>query len=122
MAMEGVFAPGAKLNASLVQDADAPTNPFRHKYHPDHDNLDPHFEPIAAGKPAESFTVRRDLELEFTVPGTASDDDPALGHDLLEGQYRETVTGLHRQPIRVEGTFRLRRLTDVTELNPTPRP
>lgn len=120
--MQGVFTPGGTLRASIVQEGDAPTNPFKHKYHPDHDNLDTHFEPLAEAARAEAPTVRRDLELEFALTGGASDGDPALGHDLLEGVYRETLTGLHRQPIRVEGTFRLRRLTDVTELNPTPRP
>lgn len=119
--MEGVFAPGAKLKASLLQEGDAPTNPFKHQYHPDHDNLDPHFEPLASEAALEAFPVRRDLELEFAATAPDSHRDPALGHDRLEGVYRETLTGLHRHPIRVAGTFRLQRLTDLTDLNPVPR-
>jgi hypothetical protein len=119
--LDGRFAPGAKLRTSILQEGDAPTNPFKHKYHPDHDNLDPHFEPIAAEAALESFTVRRDLELEFATTAPGSRDDPALGQDRLEGVYRETLTGLHRHPIRVAGTFRLQRLTAITDLNPAPR-
>lgn len=119
--MDGRFTPGGKLTTLILQEGDAPTNPFKHKYHPDHDNLDPRFEPLASEKALESFTVRRDLELEFTTTAPGSRDDPALGHDRLEGVYRETLTGLHRHPIRVAGTFRLQRLTEITDLNPAPR-
>ena len=119
--MDGRFAPGGKLTTLILQEGDAPTNPFKHKYHPDHDNLDPHFAPLASDEALESFTVRRDLEIEFTTTAPGSRDDPALGHDRLEGVYRETLTGLHRHPIRAAGTFRLQRLTGITDLNPEPR-
>ena len=40
----------------------------------------------------------------------------------MEGIYRETLTGLHKQPILVQGTFRLSRASFIAELNPSLTP
>ena len=40
----------------------------------------------------------------------------------MEGTYRETLTGLHKQPILVQGNFRLSRASFIAELNPNPTP
>ena len=43
---------------------------------------------------------------------------PDWGYGEMGGSYRETITGLHRNPIRVSGYFTLKRVSDIAELNP----
>lgn len=113
--LSGTFAAGATVSGSIHLDASFPTNPFRHRYHPDHDNLDERFTDFRA----EAYAVTRafSLELSDTDPGDGP-SSPDYGYGQLAGTYRETVTGLHRQPIHAEGTFRLRRISEVAILNP----
>ncbi len=102
----------------MLLDYDADTNPFVHRYHPDHDNLDARFESkLPAGR--ESFTVRRAVTLEFkpTLEGVS---DPAWGITMLGGTYTESVTGLRSTPITTKGTFILYRVADVPTLLKTP--
>ena len=106
---------GKELRGALSTDHDDRLNPFKHLYHPDHDNLDPRFEKkLAEGK--ESFSVERELSLVF-----ARDPEegclPGWGDDQLSGTYRETIRGIHSQPIRVEGVFRLYQMSGVDRLN-----
>jgi len=58
------------LDFSILIDPDDPLNPYKHKYHPDHDNLDVKFNPIDfnAVDPYlwESSEVRRRIKLELT--------------------------------------------------------
>lgn len=105
----------------LVFDVEMPhdhrLNPFVHRYHPDHDNLDARFEnTLEAGR--ESFTIRRAITLEFD---NGADPDrleiSGLGDQHFGGVYKETITGVHRSAIRVEGIFRLHRAADVGLLN-----
>ncbi|MCA9416659.1 MAG: hypothetical protein KC917_10325, partial [Candidatus Omnitrophica bacterium] len=103
-------------SVTIVLDYDDPLNPFKHKYHPDHDNLDRRFE-NQLGPGNESFTIIRGIEMEFT------EDDPdgfasvGLGDTLLVGFYRETIDGLHRDDLHVSGTFRLKKMSSVDTLN-----
>lgn len=113
--LDGTFATGQSVSATLTLAESFATNPFRHKYHPDHDNLDARYTDFQA----EAYAVVRAITLEFSAvdPG----EGPALpdyGYRHLGGTYRETVTGLHREPIHAEGTFRLRRISEVAVLNP----
>ena len=98
VALDGEFSPGGALSGLIQLPADFPTNPFRHRYHPDHD------------EPAESFAIQRRLRLEFSASG----DDTGV----LEGLYRESLSGLHRQEIRVGGSFTLERISHTPILNP----
>lgn len=120
--LEGLFTPTGRLTGRIEQAADAPTNPFKHRYHPDHDNLDADFEPITDPAQFESFAVVREVEFEFAATDPAGGSEPAYGYDLIAGIYHETLRGLHRHPIRVQGSFRLRRLSEVDVLNPQPQP
>jgi hypothetical protein len=122
LALNGLFTPTGRLTGRIVQPADSPTNPFKHRYHPDHDNLDVNFGPITDPARTESFAVSRDLEFEFSAADPGASPDPAYGYDVVAGTYREALGGLHKELIRVEGTFRLRRLSDSDTLNPQPRP
>jgi hypothetical protein len=111
--------PSSLFTCQLVLDYDDPLNPFKHKYHPDHDNLDAHFlQKLPEG--VESFTVTRQVQLQFTA---TAPDNLALagwGDTQLGGIYTETITGLHQQPLYIQGTFRLQQASRTIGLNGKP--
>lgn len=93
-----------------------PLNPFKHKYSPDHDNLDAKFNAFPESLSPylwESFEVRRRILLSLT-------DDPPLvdpadaqalavevdwGGQVWGGLYQEVIQGIHKNPITVKGYF-----------------
>ncbi len=116
--MQGEFEHELTLD-SLAMGYDDPLNPFKHKYHPDHNNLDERFEnQLREG--IESYTIKRSINLLFT------DDDPegltltGYGDDMLGGVYKETIQGVHRDQIKVEGKFRLQKASSISRLNEAP--
>ncbi len=123
IAMTGTFPTPASavgtITCPVPLDYDDPLNPFKHKFHPDHNNLDEHYATkLADGD--ESWSITRDVSLAF-ADYSASLDDAAYagwGDKWLGGTYSETITGLHRTPLYVQGTFRLNYVSDVAELNP----
>jgi hypothetical protein len=114
--LTGFFATGQRLNGVLAQGHDDATNPFRHKYHPDHDNLNVRFD----GPAVEAYATTRQIELEFTATPPDGTSAPDYGHDVMGGIYREVISGLHKTNLYVRGTFRLARQSQITDLNPTP--
>jgi len=122
LVLSGSFAPGQSLTGEIQIKPDYPINPFRHKYHPDHDNLNSEFNPIGDSASQECYLVTRELEFEFPSAGTTSATELDSGYSVVAGVYRETLTGLHKQPIQVQGTFRLSRASYIAELNPSPTP
>jgi hypothetical protein len=116
--LNGTFATNETLSATLTLPFDHPNNPFLHKYHPDHDNMNVRFD----GPAVESYAVARQLELELTASPPAGPESPDYGFDEVGGNYREIITGLHKTPIHVSGTFRLRRTSYIAELNPSATP
>jgi hypothetical protein len=122
LALNGNF--GGTLSGQVPVGRSLPTNPTRHKFHPDHDDLDAQYLPLPNPRPAnatpdqdEVWDITRGLQLTFDSPPSGSDPGNAT---LRTGTYRETIAGLHKQPIVVEGIFTLRRVNQLTELNPTP--
>jgi hypothetical protein len=122
LAMDGGF--GSALTGTVVVDRNLPTNPMKHRYHPDHDDLDAQYRPLPNPPPAnatpdqdEVWQIIRKLELVFDAAGNSDRPSDAA---LRTGTYRETLTGLHRQGLVTEGTFTLRRINQLTELNPAP--
>ncbi len=109
----GSFAIGNTLSNTIVIPPDLPTNPFRHKYHPDHDNLDASFKQFKA----EAYEVRRAIELQFSDRDPAGKATPGYGYDVIAGRYRETVSGLHKTNIVAQGNFRLQRVLPIGLLN-----
>jgi len=108
------LALGASVSASWALPADAPLNPFKHRYHPDHDNLDASFRVFRQ----EAYPVRRTVRL--TLPeGQGSVSNPAAGQEELEGLYEEAVEGLHRTTITARGSFRVKRVLAVGALDPS---
>ncbi|HRW07990.1 MAG TPA: SdrD B-like domain-containing protein [Caldilineaceae bacterium] len=67
---DGQFAGTTPLDFDLVIDAQDPLNPFKHKYHPDHDNLNAQFNPIDLDSVPpylwESYDVHRQIQLELS--------------------------------------------------------
>lgn len=120
------------LNFAIAIDYQDPLNPFKHKYHPDHDNLDAKFIPIDpdAVPPHlwEAYDVRRDIELEFTdlPPIDTITDTTTLaqqvgwGSEMWGGYYREVIKGLHKNDITVSGIFIIRHVLPLEEMAPQP--
>jgi hypothetical protein len=111
----GTFG-NSTLTASIALDYNNRLNPFKHVYHPDHNNLDERFEQtLPEGK--ESFSVARTVSLEFTPADPLGMNPPGWNDSEIGGVYRETIAGLHRNAIQVSGNFRLVRVTRTAALN-----
>jgi len=126
MPLTGSFAPGSAMTAEIFLGHDAATNPFRHQFHPDHDDKDREFRAlpgsiyagttVAAVEQQEVYELTRQISLQLDAPPTAA----VAGLPAWTGIYAETLRGLHRQPLFVAGTFTLKRANGLAELNPAP--
>jgi hypothetical protein len=106
-----VTVPGV-LTRTITIPFDDQTNPFVHQYHPDHDNKDARFQPLAAG--VESHTIQRSCTFTFTAtPPPGSLATTGWGSTVIGGTYSETLTGIHKEPIQLDGTFELRRASEI---------
>ncbi len=110
----GSVALDGTLVRTLTVPFDAPTNPFVHTYHPDHDNRDARLQPLPAG--VESPTFTRTLSFTFSPNPPASTNPVGWGTTVLGGTFGETITGVHRNPLVLSGTFELRRVSDLGDL------
>lgn len=99
--LDGDIGAGSRVSGELTLDETHPNNPFRHKYHPDH---------------KKGFVVTRTFTLDFDA-APQSTAPPGEGAVTLGGVYQETLTGLHKAPMTVEGRFELRQLNQVPTLN-----
>ncbi len=98
---------GSALSGGYTIPEDHPLNPFRHKYHPDHD----------CDQVGECFAVTRSFILTFSAAPPPGDSRPGWGDRLLGGTYEETITGLHKHSIVVGGRFEMTRVSSVAVLN-----
>lgn len=91
------------------------TNPFLHRYHPDHDNLESDFSTFKQ----EVNRIVRDVTLVFdsTPKENPTNPPPGWGVTVLGGTYTEHIRGLAKGPIKVEGNFTIRLASDVKQLN-----
>lgn len=131
---------GTQLSGVVTIGRELPTNPFKHKYHPDHDDLNAQFQTPAANLPPdqqEVWGVTRTLQLTFDPPPT-NNSSPSSGYSERTGTYLETLSGvgttrlptnpntdvanpgLHKRNIVVSGPFTLRRLNSIATLNAAP--
>ncbi len=99
----------AALSGMVSLPARHPTNPFRHRRHPDH---------------SIGFDIDRHLRLDFDAAPTNGFERAGFGVDRITGVYREEVFGLHKplgpnkdMGLRVEGTFELSRISLIDALN-----
>jgi hypothetical protein len=102
----------AGLEGRIYLPASHPTNPFRHRRHPDH---------------TTGFNIERKIRLDFD--GASGDALEAAGYgvDRISGTYREEIFGLHKplgpdpvnQPVglKTEGHFQLNRISTIDTLN-----
>ena len=119
--MQGIFAAGNTVFATYIIGFDDPLNPFKHKYHPDHNNLDEDY----ADTVQEAYDVTRTIKLEFTDmdPTNLNLSIAGWGDKDMGGIYKEEIVGLHKmtdpipQVLYVEGVFRLHKVSNVGELN-----
>ncbi|NBD96078.1 MAG: hypothetical protein GVY11_06360 [Gammaproteobacteria bacterium] len=109
----GSFGPGGAVFGSIGIDPEFATNPFLHRFHPDHDNLDAQY----LNFEQEAYEVTRDIELFFAEEDPEGFDRPEWGDEEVAGTYTEAISGLHRSTIFVSGIFRMRRASDVPLLN-----
>jgi len=98
--LAGDFAIGSSVVGTNTMSETFQRNPFKHRYHPDHQ---------------KGYDITRVIGLQFS--GTPTNAPPGYGERVLDGLYRETVTGLHRTNIVVGGTFRLNRIATTAVLN-----
>lgn len=102
---------GSLQSGSVVFDlslpADYPTNPFFHRYHPDHDES------------GESSAVNRHIIMTFDSlwSGESTAMPPGWGETFRQGTYSEEITGIHKEIIVISGRFDLNRVTEVATLN-----
>lgn len=105
----GVALGSAALTGTLYLPANHPTNPFRHRRHPDH---------------TTGFDIHRMIRLDFD--GTPADalQRAGFGVDKITGTYREEIAGLHKPlgparttGLKVEGKFELNRISLIDTLN-----
>ncbi|GEM_PF-2540966 len=107
-----------------------PLNPYKHKYHPDHDNLDVKFNAIDLDTVDpwlwESYEVKRRIKLELTGLPPYAGATPAdairldWGGTVWGGLYREVIKGLHKNDITVKGYFVIRQVMPWEELDVQP--
>ncbi|NOZ72203.1 MAG: hypothetical protein GXP38_09860 [Chloroflexi bacterium] len=116
------------LDFSVLIEPNDPLNPYKHKYHPDHDNLDVKFNPIDFNTVApylwESYEVRRRLQLELTelppLPNATATIAVNLdwGGGVWGGLYKEIISGIHKNDITVKGYFIIRHVLSWESLTP----
>jgi hypothetical protein len=109
--LPGSFLTNGTVSGNLSIPFDYATNPYYHRYHPDHDNLDPTYQHTVP----EALSISRNVVFDFTPIGSGV---PSYGVDGLDGNYRETVSGLHKVPLLTSGTFVIQRISNVQLLNP----
>lgn len=112
----GSFATGQTLTRVITVRYDDATNPFVHAYHPDHDNKDARGEGLDAG--VESSNIMRTCQFIFTAsPPAGSSVTTGWGSSVIGGNYVETMTGVHKDPLILSGTFELRRASQIGTLS-----
>jgi hypothetical protein len=103
MTMIGGIGPGVACGGRIDIDKNAPTNPYRHKYHPDH---------------GEGYDIIRVFSLQFDgMPSEPLKAAPGYGVDRITGIYRESIAGLHKITLKTEGAVTLNRISTVATLN-----
>ena len=109
--MSGSFT--SFLSGETTLAPDDPLNPFKHKFHADHDCVDAYGNPVDG----ECFEVTRVMLFAFENEPPGGQDALDWGDSIVGGVYTENVLGLHREAITAQGRFELRRVSDIGWLN-----
>jgi hypothetical protein len=70
----------------------------------------------------ESYAVTRQVQWQITSSPPSGPPVADYGFNELGGNYSEVISGLHKNPVHIAGTFRLTRVSQVADLNPSPTP
>jgi len=100
--LTGRLALGDKVEGTLVLGPNHPSNPFRHKYHPDHANTG-----------ASAYEIRREVQIQVVTPPRESG-----GVVQILANYTETLRGLHRAGLTTQGLVQFTRISNAATLNP----
>ena len=112
----GHFATGQTLTRNVSIPYNDATNPFVHEYHPDHDNKDARGNVLPAG--VESPNITRSCSFIFTAsPPLGSSATSGWGSSVVGGNYVEIMTGVHKDPLILSGTFELHRASQIGTLS-----
>ena len=111
--LTGAFGGASPVSGSFAIPPTFERNPFLHRYHPDHDNLNSTFD----GYREEAYAVTRSFELRFSPTNLLATTATDYGYKFLTGTYRETVTGLNKASVVAGGVFRLNRVSEIGVLN-----
>ena len=95
---------------------DDPLNPFVHRPHPDHNNLDEQDPPKPLKVGEESFTINRSITLMFSNQDPTKSSAPGWGDTRIGGEYIEEITGVHAAKLSVKGIFLLNRASGISEI------
>lgn len=121
----GAVAMPGVLTRTINVPYNASTNPFIHQYHPDHDNLNARFNPIPLPSGVTPSTARMSDGVEApaitrvctftftTTPPSGSSVTSGWGSSVIGGTYSETITGIHKNTLQMDGTFELRRASEI---------
>jgi hypothetical protein len=134
----GTFRAGGLQRFEPITEAENdPLNPYRHKYHPDHDNLDTLFRPLPAHLDPhrwESVAFTRRIQMTLVddlrqLPGLETLSDAEVEELVIQvdwggvawgGFYKEVISGIHKNTITVQGTFMIRQVLRGDELRSQP--
>lgn len=107
--LSGAFGNPSVLLGTLFLPASHPTNPFRHRRHPDH---------------RYGYDITRRIQLDFDAQPAGSLEPSGYGVSRVTGVYREEIFGLHKPlgpnkdvGLRVQGRFELNRISLIDSLN-----
>lgn len=104
-ALTGQFGSNYSLSTNLTIGAESDANPFRHRFHPDHDNLSNEGAPLETD--AEVYALSREMTFTF---------NPDLSSNRrVGGVFSEMISGLRVRPIKVSGLFVLEQVYSATE-------
>jgi hypothetical protein len=104
VAMSGSFGIGNSASCVIALSPTTPSNPFLHRYHPDHGT-------------SSAFSVTRQIHMTFTATDPGGQSYPDYGTTDIGGIYNETITGLHKNALAVSGAFHLHQIVNVPALN-----
>lgn len=111
----GAMSVGSSVTSKISIAYDDPTNPFVHKYHPDHDNLSSTGTRISEG--LESYDIIRNCTFQFTAEPPDGSTVAGWGTTVLGGIYSETIEGINSKTLSVSGTFAMRRISEISSLD-----
>ena len=89
MGLSGDFGEGGTmLTTTITMAGDHPLNPFKHKFHPDHDCVDKEGNPQVG----ECYKITRTMEFTFGASELPGDLSADFGFTAVSGTYLERIT------------------------------